>query len=458
MTTARWTGKALLAWQRAHSSLWFIPALFVLIAGGMSTAALEIDAALGPFDAGGWWLFTGNADGARTVLSVIAGSLITVIAVAFSVTIIAIQQASTQFTPRVLRNFTRDRGNQIVLGTYIATFAYSLLVLRRVREAGGDVEGFVPSVAISTAMLLALVSLGLLVYFIHHVSEALQVSAVLSSIRRDLDHELMRMFPGSVGHDAGEPADFDALMSTWASSCDGPHAAVTCDAEGFLRRINDAELAAALPDEANFAIVDVRIGQYVRPGDVVVRVWSDPPPGEELTERMRGAFQLDRDRSLQQDPLFGIRQIVDIGVKALSPGINDPTTAEHALDHLGGALTMLVHRDLPSPMRVLSNGARVLFRTPTFADYVEACFAQLRRAARSDLHVSLYLIDILGRLANQSSRARSSSLRHQLEEVVAGFDQEGLTDRERTTLRRALDLDGGGTVRHAAHAHPWNRG
>jgi len=438
MTIARWIGKGLLLWQRAHSSLWFIPALFVLSAAVMSAVALKVDAELGAVGASGWWLFTGSASGARTVLSVIAGSLITVIAVAFSVTIIAIQQASTQFTPRVLRNFTRDRGNQIVLGTYIATFAYSLLVLRRVREASADGEGFVPSVAISTAMLLALVSLALLVYFIHHISESLQVSSLLSSIRRELDRELIRMFPATLGQDEGEPADFDASLAEWAAERVGHEATAVCDDEGYLRRIDEEELTAVVADGTRFVSIDVQIGQYVRPGDVLVRAWSDQPLGDDFTERARGAFQLDRNRSLQQDPLFGIRQIVDIGVKALSPGINDPTTAEQALDQLGGALTVLASRSMPSPMRVLANSARVLFRTPTFADYVDASFAQIRRAARSNLHVSQYLINILRMLLVQSSSSRASSLRHQIEEVMVGFDGEGLTDSERGALSRCL--------------------
>jgi uncharacterized membrane protein len=205
---------------------------------------------------------------------------------------------------------------------------------------------------------------------------------------------------------------------------------------GYLRFIDQHEIATAVGDGIRLLCVEVQVGEYVRLGDVLLRAWSDQPPAETFAERMRGAFRIDRDRSVQQDPLFGIKQLVDIGAKALSPGVNDPTTAEQALDHLGEAMTMLLHRSLPSPMRMLDGGTRVLFRTPSFADYVDASFAQMRRAARSDLHVSLYLIGILRKLVEQSSDpARAAVLSHQLEEVIAGFDVEGLTGSERDALQ-----------------------
>lgn len=436
MIRAEWRGKLSLGWQRAHTSLWFIPALLVVAAGLLSTAMLRLDRALGTGYAGGWWLFGGNAEGARTVLSVIAGSLITVVAVAFSVTMIAIQQASTQFTPRVLRNFTRDRGNQLVLGWYIATFTYALLVLRRVRELGDDDAEFVPSIAISTGMLLALVSLGFLIYFVHHASESLQVNAVLSSVRGELDRELEHLFPARLGDGEQDPADFDAMVSALAAECVGREETLRSEREGYLRRIEEHELSTLSKLGVRFVRVEVRIGEYVTQGDALVRVWSDRPLDPEFRRRARSAFQLDRERSVHQDPLFGIRQLVDIGVKALSPGVNDPTTAEQALDHLGGAVALLLERAIPSPLRNFEGGMRVLFRTPSFADYLDASFAQIRRAARGDLHVSLYLLGTLQKLKRRaSSPGRAAALELQIEQLLAGVDRGSLTDAERELLR-----------------------
>lgn len=433
----------MLAWRHANASLWFVPSLLVCAAAVLSTALVELDHRLGTAYPEGGWLFGGSADGARTILSVIAGSLITVVAVAFSITIIAIQQASTQFTPRVLRNFTRDRGNQVVLGTYIGTFTYALLVLRRVRAATETRVEFVPSIAISAGMLLALISVGMLVYFIHHVAQSLQVTSLLRSLRRDLDREIEKLFPERVGEAARElPADDPA---TPARGDDGSRHEVVLrlEDEGYLERIDEAALERIAVAGARLVVVEVQLGEYVRRGDIVLRAHFASAPTGATIDAMQAAFQVDGDRSLLQDPMFAVRQIVDIGVKALSPGINDPTTAEEALDHLGGALGLLAQRRFPSPARDVE-GARFVFRVPSFDDFVVASFSQLRRAARTDLHVTLHLIRILHGLQEAAPAHARRALRRETLEVLAGFDTSLLTARERRALRafEAPDTDG----------------
>jgi uncharacterized membrane protein len=428
-------GQFSLAWQRAQTSLWFLPSLLVLASVPLALGLIRVDIAAGSGYGKHWWLFNGGAEGARVVLSVIAGSLITVLAVAFSGTMIAIQQASTQFTPRVLRNFTRDRGNQVVLGTYIATFTYALLVLRRVRGDNGSPDEFVPAISITVGMALALLSLCLLVYFIHHVSESLQVTYLLRAIRRDLDEELERCFPDELGAPAHEAAPARERASEPALIVE---TMIRSENEGYLRRVAESALGGESQDRPLWRTIEIApvIGDYVRKGDVVARVRSDGPLPPELECRLRSAFQLDRDRSVQQDAMFGIRQLVDIALKALSPGINDPTTAEQALDHLSGALALLLHRCGPDPERSLPDGTRVRFEIPDFSDYVEASFAQIRRAARSNLHVSRYLIEVLRKLLEQArSESHASALRVEIEEVLAGFDHSVLTRRDGEALR-----------------------
>lgn len=428
---ARLMGKTVLAWDRARASLWFIPTVLVFAAIILSTVLLEVDERLGGSLGQGFWLFRGNAEGARVVLSVIAGSLITVLAVAFSGTMIAIQQAATQYTPRVLRNFTKDRGNQWVLGMYISTFAYALLVLRRVRGEDGDLDAIVPSISISAAMLLALLSLGFLIYFIHHVAESLQVSYLLSAIRRELNDEITRLHPQIEGE--LDPDEHEAARDREAI---GHEIEVAFDAEGYLRLIDHERLASSARHRMRLIRVEVGIGEYLRPGDVIVRGFTDNAPGEDFERDMRAAFQVDRDRSVQQDPLFGVRQIVDIAVKALSPGINDPTTAEQALDHLGGVLNTLQTRKLRTTDRVCEDGTVIWCKAPSFEDYVQACFAQIRRAARSNLHVSLHLIGIVRSLLERATRQEHVvPLRNQLDEVVDGFDESALGTRDRALLQ-----------------------
>jgi uncharacterized membrane protein len=435
MTKSKLIARASLAWQRAHTSLWFVPAVMVVCAIVLSTVLINIDAHLEKSYAGSWWLFGGSATGGRTILSVIAGSLITVAAVAFSVTMLAIQQASTQFTPRILRNFTRDRGNQIVLGSYIATFTYALLVLRKIRS-NEDGEMFVPPLAISTGLFLAVVSLGLLIYFIHHVSQSLQVGVLLSNVRDDLDHELERMFPEPL--EPGFPDDDAAsARARFDRQCEGTVVAISSEQEGYVRLITVNDLVeAAHEGEIKSVHVMVRIGEFVRVGDVLMRVWVPSASDQHGVERLRDAIQLDRDRSIEQDLSFGIRQIVDIAVKALSPGINDPTTAEQALDHLGGTLAVLLERTIPSPLRKLDHDVECLFTTASFGELVDECFGQIQACARTNLHVTRYIAKILRNLVSRASAspAREAVLRDQLDDLLACFDRSGYSPRELRTL------------------------
>lgn len=387
-----------------------------------------------------WWLFGGNAEGARTLLSVIAGSLITVISVAFSVTMIAIQQASTQYTPRVLRNYTKDRGNQVVLGIYIATFTYALLVLREVRAPDDDGAGFVPTWAILGAMLLALASLGALIYFMHHVSESLQVSFLLGVIRRELDAEIPKMFPGTFGEGAPEPEAFEERLAREEAARGPATLAVRCEQEGYLRRIDEDALASAC-EGFGLVAVPVQIGDRLQRDTIVLRAWREGalrrPRRERSEEAIRAAFELDRHRSTDQDVLFGIRQLVDIAVKALSPGVNDPTTAEEAIAEIVGALTLLVRREMPSPARRLDSG-HFLFDVPSFERIVEESFSQIRRAARTHQHVTLTLLDGLRSLAARaSSSGRGEPLRRQAMQIVEALPGADLTAEDEAKVRRA---------------------
>ena len=190
-------------WETIKESLWFVPALLVALAGGLVALTLSIDERDPLLQGLRPWLFGGSASAARALLAAIAGSLITVVALAFSITIVAIQQAATQFSPRVIRNFMRDRGNQVVFGAYIATFVYALLVLRQVREDRDGASEFVPALSITAALLLALVCVALLIYFIHHAATSLQVATIADNIRRELRDGLERLYPQEIAEPLG---------------------------------------------------------------------------------------------------------------------------------------------------------------------------------------------------------------------------------------------------------------
>lgn len=431
-------GRISAAWDHARESLWFVPALCVFGAVALSTGLLALDRAILSGNHRIFWLFDGNAQGARTVLSVIASSLVTVIAVAFSVTIVALQQASTQFTPRVLRMFTSDRGNQVVLGIYVATFSYAILVLRRVRESAEGRPAFVPSLSISMGMLLSLASLFALIYFIHHLSESLQVGYLLSSVTGELERELERLFPERLGRGEPAPKSFEEYARENADACSGHELTMCSNEAGYLRALDLKELTRVARKHFRFLRVEVRIGEYLHRGQTVARGYSEVRRDGEVGETVVATFQIDRYRSPRQDPLFGIRQLVDVAMKSLSPGINDPTTAEQALDHLGRAITLLSGRAMPSALRVL-DGTKVLVREPTYADYIDAAFAQIRAAACQDLHVTLHLVGTIQRVIEHTeSDARKAPLYRELEQALATFDQTHLSSNERARLAREL--------------------
>lgn len=416
-----------LTWENARSGLWFVPAVLVAAGAVLAVLCLYLDSRLGSSYAQySFWLFTGSGQAARTLLSVVAGSLINVVAVTFSVTMIAIQQAATQYTPRLLRNFTSDPGNQIVLGTYLGTFTYALIVLRQVRGSEAETQAFIPTISIFVAIALALVSLGLLVYFIHHASEWLQVEQVLERTRAELASEIDSLFPEQFGAASQDPPPFGkGLTDRGAAGGDeaGRHQQeVRSSGQGYLRYIDRRELLAGLSGGRRWAAVPVKIGDYLRPGIPLLRLLEGEELEREQLDRLHSAFQLDRSRSIRQDVLFGLRQMVDIALRALSPGVQDPTTAEQTIDFLSASIGALLSRELPSPEREL-DGARVTFCLPSFADYVDAAFTQIRRAARNDAHVSEHLLSALRSLVQSAPSAeRAEPLQEQISFILSERD------------------------------------
>lgn len=424
-------------WENANSSLWLVPALLTLGAVVLFTLLLAVDTEVAPdLDERVPWLFGGTAEAARTLLQVISGSLITVVSIAFSITIVALQQASTQFSPRVLRSFTSDRGNQVVLGTYIATFTYALLVMGEVRDETGDQAGFVPSLSVSVAIVLALVSLGMLIYFIHHISQALQVSWILASSQSEAEAEMNSLFPSQIGRGGTDPPSVEKLVEQTEREQRGHETLVHSEEAGYLRRVDPDQLARATQRGVYLLCVLPRIGDFLQHGSVIARLWSEAPLPEQQRKQVRGAFTLDRERSTHQDLITGIREMVDIAVKALSPSVNDPTTAEQCLDYLGDVLVRLAGREFPSPLRRMEHGPLFLFNRPDFDDHVDAAFSQIRRAARDEPHVTGHLLSLLGQLAERvPNPGRAIPIRRQVEEVVAGLEVGDLSQSDRQSLR-----------------------
>ncbi|TVT38546.1 DUF2254 domain-containing protein [Hymenobacter setariae] len=389
-------------WLDLNSSLWFVPSLMVLAAILAAYFLVHLDDSIGHE----WTrrhplLFGAGADGARGMLSAIAGSMITVAGLIFSLTLSTLAQVSSQYTSRLLRNFMRDRSNQVVMGFFVSIFVYCLAVLRTIR--GGDERVFVPSLAVAFGLLLALVSIGMLIFFIHHIASSIQAANVIGGAAQETEKTLTKLFPKELGDDA-TPAQKDDLADL------GPLDWVVIKAHesGYIMGIDEEALLAFACETDAIVRMERAIGSYVTKGAPLVSIVSYPTAkhivGEENTERLNSCYSIGNQRTLDQDAGFGLRQLVDIGLKALSPGINDTSTAVMCIDRLGSLLALLAGRDLGSPVRAEAGQVRVIAQRPNFASYLATAFDQVRANAAEDLAIYLRLLASLHTVAQRTTR------------------------------------------------------
>ena len=378
-------------WIWVRESLWSLPTLLTALAVALAAATLWLDGLLQRNPRVDYLAFAGGAEGARGVLSAIAASLITVTGVVFSITIVALQLASSQFTPRVLRHFTGDRANQLVLGVLIGTFTYTLLVLRTVRADGRDVGTFVPALSVGLAVVLALVSIGFLIFYIHHAARSIQAAVIIERAA----HDTLTLIRRSCPEGPAEPAEGSpcpVLPETEGAPICSPHA-------GYLQAV-DLDGLAELAGQAGVTIrMELSVGEFVLPGARLASVWP-ASVSDEVRDDICQAFVLGPERTLQQDVAFGLRQLADIAIRALSPAVNDPTTATMCIDRLAELLVTLGTRESPEQVRVDEKGRVCLVARPLrFERAVELSFAQIRHYGTGDAVVARYLLETLGRIA-----------------------------------------------------------
>ncbi|RYY72153.1 MAG: DUF2254 domain-containing protein, partial [Comamonadaceae bacterium] len=343
-----------------QSSFWFTPAWIVVCSMVAAAVLVEADA-LRLWDPAGWSprLFGAGADGSRAMLSAIATSMITVAGVVFSITIVALSLTSTQYSPRVLRNFMRDRPTQWVLGVFVGIFAYCLVVLRTIR--GGDEGAFIPSMAVLGGMGYALAGIALLIFFIHHVARSIQASSILGRIADDTSRAIDRMFPEELG---AEPAADEAppMPAAWTP--------VPAPRSGYVEAMDAEGLLALACDLHRVLRLEVGVGGFIAEGAPLAVAGGTAPLDRKDLARLLACVQLGTQRTVQQDAAFGLQQMVDVALRALSPGVNDPTTACMCIDQLSASLARLAARDIPGPFRMKDGALRVVVPTPDFAAWL----------------------------------------------------------------------------------------
>jgi uncharacterized membrane protein len=383
-------------WDGLRGSFWFLPAVFAVAAVGVATALLALDRRATPQELGmAGWLYAGGAEGARSLLAAVAGSIITVVGLAFSITIVSLQLAAAQLGPRLLRNFVRDRGNQVVLGTFVATFVYCLVVLRTVRGQNGlEDDTFVPHLAVTGAVALALLSVALLIFFIHHAAKSIQADHVIDAVAGDLEDAIDDLFPERLGHEG--PAE--EAPPSLDSPADG--AAVSAEASGYVISVDGKALLQAATEADVVVYLARRPGDFVIAGEPIARVVPGTRLDGRLEEAVADTVAVGPERTMIQDALFGVEQLVEIAMRALASNHIDPNTALRCIDRLGGALAQLSARRLPSPYRRDADGrVRVVAPPLSLGDVVVAAFTSIRLHGEGSRAVAVRLIETFARLA-----------------------------------------------------------
>lgn len=412
------------------NGFWLLPGLIALGFVALAFLLVRVDKGLPANQLD--FTFDGDASAARDVLGTIAGSLITVAGLTFSLTIVVLVLVSGQFTPRSVPAFLADRVNQTTAGTFIGAFAYCLLVLRTVRDADeNDVGGFVPKLSVSVAVALAVLAIALLLFFIHHLGSSIQASSIVRRIGFDTLAQVDRL-PDEQGSGPG------------GSALSGEPGVVRPARAGYVRHVARDDIA----EQVGAGVVvrlPARVGAFLTAEDVLAEVWPASAT-EQAAGRIRLRVALGPERDLQQDVLYGLRQLAEIAMKALSPGINDPSTAESAIGYLRAILERLAQRTLPAEVWT----GNVVASLHTFEDYVEGSFDQMARYASIDPNVVVTILDALERIGDAARRAgrpeRTTFLRRVAERVAEPALEEARTHRDRELIRTALGAVSGAST------------
>lgn len=402
--------------------------VMVAVAASAALALLELEAYLGIQIVSRWPLvLSPDAETARGLLSTIATAVATIAATTFSLTIVALTLAAQQYTPKMLHNYMSNRGNQVALGVLAGTFAYAILVLRSVRSD----PPFVPGLALTGAGALAIASVGVFIYFIHHVASILQDTNITADAERRTLRSIEGAFVGQAAEARGDGPP------------EGDSEGVPVPAEGSSGYVQVVEIDALVKLMAEHDLVltvERGAGAFVPKGATLA--WLSPPgrASQELVPNVRRHFKIGQDRTHQQDVEYGLYQLVDIAVRSLSPSFNAITTASTCIDHIGSILRRLAPMELPPRRRYDWDGkGRVIARSPTFGDLLELGFAQIRTFGESHRVILVHLLEVIGELEQVADAPERRQLLVEHANYVAAAAGRGVkAEVDREAINRTL--------------------
>jgi uncharacterized membrane protein len=379
-----------LVWQSLRNVFWTLPAIGIAFAIVAALVLPALDDSIHLPDAVS---FNGGADTARALLQMIATVAVTVAGISFSVIVVALVLASQQMSPRVMRSFQRHPLNQTVLGVFLATAAYSIFLLGAI----GDSRDVVPEFSVTIAIILAALSLGLFVVFLHHMVRSLNASAVIRRIAAEGHEAVESPYPAKVGAPPDDPAaaEREADELTASRAC----REIRARRAGYLASVEGSAIVAAAEGCDGFVEQRLAVGDFCLTGGLLAVAWGPEEHLDDLEERVVRAFVLNEERIVDGDTGFPLRQLSDIALKALSPSINDPTTAENAMDSVTDTLVRVARQPDPPLLRLGPSGApRLRAAAPSLDDLVKLAFDQVRRDGGGRPSFSLRLLQLLSDL------------------------------------------------------------
>jgi uncharacterized membrane protein len=430
-------------WYALISSFWFVPSVIVLLSIGLWYSMHLVDSSVIHESIQFWWVYSGGLDGARSLLSAIASSTITVAGTIFSITVVVLSFASRQFGSRILRRFINDRGNQIVLGIFLATFIYCLLLLASLRGIGS--AGSVPQAGIMLALMMAAASIGVLIYFIHHIAVSIQSDNVVNSVTGELMRTIEKVYPEEIekGPEKQEEVKEEpAIPEGFAQQADFIYA----QKSGYLQAISLEDLTILAIKKDLIIQIQHRPGYFFTRGEKLAAAGPRERLNTEIRKDIQKTFILGGEQTSAQDIGYSLDRLVQITVSALSPSYNDPFTAITCLDWLGSALCDLAGRKIPSPNHFDNQGKiRVIEKPITFPQFLDMAFNKLHHAIQEHTDVLVHLLDKMILIAKCTYRKEdrqrliyhANELRRISHEKLSGASLQRV-DEHYQSLNRAL--------------------
>lgn len=378
-------------WEEINASFWFVPILMLLAAIGLAFGFISLDSQFQYSHQGVLkYFFPVSEDSARSILTIIAGAMIGIAGTVFSITLVVLTLASSQLGSRLVRNFMYDKLNQVVLGTYVSSFVYCLIVLSSLKE--NESFQFVPAVSVFAAIVSAIAGIILLIVFIHHVSMSIQSEKVISDISEAMSKNLKRLFPDDIGHEEDKPVpDMERLKQQYAFK-----ERVKCNSNGYLQSVDGEGLMRIAGERDCIIVLQHRPGDFLVQGMVVCEVIGKHKFDDNLHKEIHDDFIIGKVRTPLQDAEFSIHQMVEVASRALSPGVNNPYTAIACIDNLTAVICYLAGVEFPSQYRYdAKDKLRLVANNHSFDGMMNAAFNQIRQYAEGSPSVMIRLMEAM---------------------------------------------------------------